>query len=327
MFRCAYMVNVFRYKGNPIIKPNKDNPWEAQATFNGCAIKDNNRFHIVYRAMGHVDSYHGMGMDLSTIGYAKSKDGFNFTDRRQLIKPEQGWETYGCEDLRITKMDGKFFIFYTSLSTWPPTAGGIKLAVAVTKDFQNIERHPVTFFNSKAMAMFPKRIGGELAAILTVHTDIPPSKICIATFDNEEQIWSRPFWEEWYSRLGEHIIPLSRSDVDQIEIGAPPVKTKYGWLLIYSYIKNYRAPPPTFGIETVLLDLTDPRKIIGRLETPLLTPKTEYEIYGNVPNIVFPSGALVYDGKLFVYYGGADTTCCVATADLEELLEKIVRSV
>ena len=106
-----------------------------------------------------------------------------------------------------------------------------------------------------------------------------------------------------------------------MEIGAPPVRTKHGWLLIYSYIKNYLSPPAKFGIETVLLDLKDPSKVVARLEDPLLTPKAEYELYGNVPNIVFPSGALINDGKLFIYYGAADTTCCVATCDLEALFD------
>jgi predicted GH43/DUF377 family glycosyl hydrolase len=176
------------------------------------------------------------------------------------------------------------------------------------------------------MAMFPEKIGGKFGALLTAHTDLPPSKICYAAFDKEEHIWSNEYWKEWYSRLGNHIVPLSRNEVDQVEIGAPPVKTKEGWIVIYSYIKNYRVPPPTFGIETVLLDLKDPTEVIGRLSTPLLVPKTEYELYGNVPNIVFPSGALVHDGKLFIYYGGADTTCCVATTDLKELLEEILNS-
>ena len=315
------MVNVFRYKDNPIIKPNKDNLWEADATFNGCTIRDRDKFHIVYRSMGYNPSYRGMGINLSTIGYATGNDGFNFTARRLLVKPEFGWEMFGCEDPRITKLDGKFYIFYTTLSTWPPTAGGIRVGVAVTKDFKEIKKYGVTFFNSKAMAMFPEKINGKIAAVVTVHTDLPPSKICMATFDKEEQIWSYNFWKDWYSRWEEKALPLSRSPVDQVEIGAPPVRTKHGWLLIYSYIKNYLSPPAKFGIETVLLDLKDPSKVVARLEDPLLTPKAEYELYGNVPNIVFPSGALINDGKLFIYYGAADTTCCVATCDLEALFD------
>jgi len=320
------MVHVFRHKGNPILKPNKDNQWESQATFNGCVVKDNGKFHIVYRAMYYHPSYRGMEINLSTIGHATSEDGTNFENRRLLINPEFGWEMFGCEDPRITKLGRKYFIFYTCLSTYPPTPGGIKIGVAVTKNFKDMEKHSVTFFNSKAMAMFPEKIGGKIFGILTVHTDLPPSKICVVSFDKEEQIWLNTYWKDWYSRLDEHVVPLSRSGKDQVEIGAPPIKTKKGWLLIYSYIKNYLSPPPTFGIETVLLDLKDPSKIVGRYSEPLLVPREEYELYGNVPNIVFPSGALVHNGKLFIYYGAADTTCCLATCDLEELVEKVLNS-
>lgn len=70
-----------------------------------------------------------------------------------------------------------------------------------------------------------------------------------------------------------------------MEVGAPPIKTDTGWLIIYSYITNYQSQNKIFGIEAVLLDLNDPKKILGRTEKPLMVPEEEYELYGNVPNI------------------------------------------
>ncbi len=65
------------------------------------------------------------------------------------------WEKYGCEDPRVTFFEGNYYIFYTGLSTFPFNAQGIKVAVAVTKDFKTIdERHLVTPFNAKAMTLF-----------------------------------------------------------------------------------------------------------------------------------------------------------------------------
>ena len=110
------------------------------------------------------------------------------------------------------------------------------------------------------MALFPSKINGKMAAILSVNTDNPPSRIGIAIFDREDQVWSREYWENWYSSLDEHSIFLERSPKDHVEVGAPPVKTKHGWLIIYSYIQNYFSPPSTFGIEAVLLDLKNPKK-------------------------------------------------------------------
>jgi predicted GH43/DUF377 family glycosyl hydrolase len=73
-----------------------------------------------------------------------------------------------------------------------------------------------------------------------------------------------------------------------------------------------------------LLDLKNPSKIIRRIERPLFVPEMDYERYGNVSNIVFPSGALAQNENLLIYYGAADTTCCVASCNLKELLNEIV---
>ena len=124
------------------------------------------------------------------------------------------------------------------------------------------------------------------------------------------------YWKSWYSALNQNTIPLQRSPKDHVEAGAPPIKTKYGWLLIYSYIQNYLSPPAVFGIEAALLDLQDPQKIIARTDKPLMVPQETYEKYGKVPNIVFPTGAIVKDGTLSIYYGAADTRCAVATCKL-----------
>lgn len=317
------MAQVKRLK-NPILLPNKENDWEAQATFNGCVIRDRGKFHLVYRAISSPRSYLSQNMAISSIGYAISSDGIHFKNRRRLIKPEHEWEIFGCEDPRITKLNGKYFIFYTALSSYPLTPPGIKIGVAITRNFKEIkERHLVTFFNSKAMALFPKKINGKIVGILTVNTDLPPAKIGIAFFDREEQIWSQKYWENWLALLDANVISLQRTENDQVEVGAPPVETRHGWLLIYSYIKNYLSTPRTFGIEAVMLDFKNPLKIVGRTRKPFMVPQEDYELYGNVPNVIFPSGVIIENGKLFIYYGAADTTCCLAKCSLKSLLKEI----
>lgn len=298
---------------NPILQPDKNHDWEQNAAFNGCPVSDGKNIHFLYRAVSKDN--------VSSIGYALSIDGVHFTNRRQFILPEDDWERYGCEDPRVTKFEGSYYIFYTALSKYPFEADGIKIALAITKDFKTIEKHPVTPFNAKAMALFPERVNGKIAAILTVNTDRPPAHICIALFDKIEDIWSQEYWSKWYESLDEHILDLKRSIGDHLEVGSPPLKTIKGWLIIYSYIRNYTSPSPTFGIESMLLNLTDPTHIEGRTEKPLLTPREPYERFGIVPNIVFPSGALIRNKQVLLYYGAADTTCCVASTPLFELLK------
>ena len=314
-----------RSEENPILIPLTENDWEAEAVFNGCPVRSGRKIHFLYRAVSSPQIVSGIEMMVSSIGHAISTDGIHFKYRRQFIKPEYYWERFGCEDPRVTKLGGKFYIFYTALSTYPFCAEGISIGLAITRDFSKIEaKYPVTPFNSKAMALFPGRIGGKMVAVLTVNTDNPPAKIGLAFFDQEEQIWSPEYWEGWYTFLDDHVLLLQRTPNDHIEVGAPPIMTEFGWLLIYSYIQNYFSPPPIFGIEAVLLDLENPANIVARTEKPLLVPQAVYEKYGRVPNIIFPSGAFVKNKELSIYYGAADSTCAVATGKLSTLTNEML---
>jgi predicted GH43/DUF377 family glycosyl hydrolase len=54
-------------------------------------------------------------------------------------------------------------------------------------------------------------------------------------------------------------------------------------------------------------------------------PEDIYERYGMVPNIVFPSGALLQkNGRVDIYYGAADTVCAKASLNLPDLLSAMV---
>ncbi|MBN1162465.1 hypothetical protein JXA34_01835 [Patescibacteria group bacterium] len=318
---------VERSERNPLLKPDSSKPWEAEAVFNGCPAKKGLTTYLLYRALSsaHYNNYAKTTMNLSTIGVAESWDGVHFKNRKQLIIPEEPWERFGCEDPRVTKIDNKYYIFYTALSRYPFNADGIKVGVAITKDFKKIqERHLVTPFNAKGMVLFPDKIGDRYWAILTANTDRPPSKISLASFDTESEMWSREYWEDWYKNLDTHTLTLTRRKQDHVEVGAPPIKTNHGWLLLYSYIKNYNTPVVLFTIEAVLLDLENPHKIIARTEMPLLTPDEYYERVGLVPNIVFPSGAMVKGDIIYLYYGATDTTICLTYIELSSLLDRML---
>jgi predicted GH43/DUF377 family glycosyl hydrolase len=317
------MATLLRSPENPILVPDSHADWEQEGAFNPSVVCVDGTYHMVYRALSAEKEQEGVKMHVSTIGYAKSTDGVHFTDHRQLIAPTEDWEKYGCEDPRITFMDGTFYIFYTALSVYPFAAYGIKLALATTTDFAHFEKKPVTTFNSKAMALFPEKINGKFATLLTINTDMPPAKICLATYEREEDITSPAYWTYWYDHANEHILPLLRDMRDQVELGAPPMKTEAGWLVIYSYIANYFSNDKTFGIEAILLDLDDPLTVIGRTQLPMLTPEAPYELEGSVPNVIFPSGALIHDDMLFVYYGAADTLGALATIHLHSLLDQL----
>ncbi|MDD4202541.1 MAG: hypothetical protein PHQ52_03650 [Candidatus Omnitrophica bacterium] len=314
---------------NPILTPLTQHPWETFATFNWAPVSSGDKkevIHCVYRAITEPVLIPKDSPYISSIGYAMSKDGINYYNRAQLIKPEFDWEQYGCEDPRVTKMNGKYFIFYTALSLYPFQYDGIKVACAITKDFKTIEsKHLVTPFNAKAMALFPAKINGKLAAILTVNTDNAKrtAKIAIAEFDKEEDIWNPVYWKTWYRNLAKHTLRIRRTITDHVEVGAAPIKTKYGWLLIYAHIQDYNTNQKIFGIEALLLDLKDPKKIIGRTHNPIFVPQETYEKYGQIPDVIFPSGALLRDQHIWIYYGAADTTSCIAEVRLDDLVNSM----
>ncbi|MFW6282710.1 MAG: hypothetical protein ACOC1P_01485, partial [Minisyncoccales bacterium] len=161
------MALVKRFKENPLISPTSDEKWQDFSTFNACPFKIEDKIHLLYRAMSKKTKKEGVELRISSIGHAVSEDGIHFEKRRQLIKPEKEWEKFGCEDPRVTKIGNKYYIFYTALSKYPFTAEGIKIGVAITEDFKKFKKYPVTTFNSKAMALFPEKINGKYAAVLS----------------------------------------------------------------------------------------------------------------------------------------------------------------
>ncbi|HUD11656.1 MAG TPA: hypothetical protein VMS08_04565 [Candidatus Saccharimonadia bacterium] len=315
------MFTVTRDPKNPLITPDLAVPWLAEATFNPSPVMKNGALNLLFRAASHPSLYESQDVELSTIGIVSSEDGHTFDAPKQLIVPSQPWDKYGCEDPRVTKIGDTYYIFYTALGGFPFGPDNIKVAVATSKDLKTIDqKHLITPFNAKAMALFPERVNGKLRAILTVNSDLPPSKIAIAEFDSVEDMWSPYYWDTWYRNVDKHTLNLKRGDSDHVEVGAPPIWTSEGWLLIYSHIQNYFTEEKVFGIEAALLDLEDPTKVLKRTIFPFMVPEEGYERYGRLPRIIFPSGAVRHGDRLTVYYGGTDTTCCRATLSFQALM-------
>jgi len=111
---------------------------------------------------------------------------------------------------------------------------------------------------------------------------------------------------------------------EKIGGSTPPLKTDEGWLVLYHGVEN--GGTGYYRVGAVLLDLEDPTKIIGRTKQPILEPEFDYEINGFYKGCVFPTGNVIVDNTLFVYYGGADKYVGVATCSLSELLDHLKQS-
>jgi predicted GH43/DUF377 family glycosyl hydrolase len=324
------MFIVKRSSQNPIIVPLRAFPFEAIGAFNPSVVHKDGTTHLFYRAMAEPDVLRTPHHGFSTVGYAAGCGDQDFDDRRQAIVPTESWDYYGCEDPRATFFEGKWYVFYTAIGGYPFGPDNIKAAVAIGDCPDELtEKHLVTPFNAKAATLFPERIDGDVVLLVTAHTDwtrdYPRPTIGIARAKNIEEFWNPAFWETWHASLSEHALPdVRRADTEHMEVAATPLKIPQGWLLIYSHIQDYYDEHRRiFGVEALLLDAADPRKIISQTAYPFMVPEESYERYGIVANIVFPSGASVHEDKLHIYYGAADTCCATATLSLTQLLESM----
>jgi predicted GH43/DUF377 family glycosyl hydrolase len=327
-----------RYEKNPILIPNEANWWESKAVFNCAILHYENKFHMLYRAIGEYERY------ISRIGYASSTDGYSFARSNHIaLEPTQGYEQYGIEDPRMVEIDNQVYITYVILSAYV-TDGAIveaSTALATTTDFLKYTRLGVITSkgsNNKDVVLFPEKMSQQQSSVLSLSS---------SSFNNTDRAAKYFFLHRPSSWIGskygvgkpsiwlgegnaltnfeKHTLLIKpEEDWEELKVGAgsPPIKTRKGWLVIYHGVsreKIYRAG-------AALLDLHDPSKIIGRTKTPILEPEEPYEKFGDVNNVVFPTGACVVDNdKLFVYYGAADKVCCLATADLNYLLDHILK--
>ncbi|MEJ2721872.1 MAG: glycosidase, partial [bacterium] len=113
--------------------------------------------------------------------------------------------------------------------------------------------------------------------------------------------------------------------------GPPPVKTRAGWLHVYHGVATHFGSSNIYQAGVVLLELDDPSIVVARGRNNILEPREPYELIGQVPNVVFPTGMIVesYDAdgfarpqsRVLLYYGAADTCVCLATSTVQELID------
>jgi predicted GH43/DUF377 family glycosyl hydrolase len=301
---------------NPILTPIAEHNWESKYVLNCGAIRVKGNVYIFYRAVGEDG--------VSRIGLAISKNGLQVDERlpEPVFGPAHESEKMGCEDPRLIAIEGRVYMLYTAYDGITPQIALASIAEddLIQQRWQHWHRHGLVFpgFTNKNAVLFPERFNGMLA----MYHRIAPS------------IWvtfSSTFDTPW-PREGHKLIMGSRSgmmwDAVKIGSGAPPLKTRFGWLLIYhgvDYGFRYR-------LGVFLTSLDDPAKLIYRSPNSILEPEKSYEIGVSgqswVPNVVFTCGAvsaidkdiLDEDDEILVYYGGADTVIGVASARVADLI-------
>ncbi|MES3032127.1 MAG: hypothetical protein V4699_02715 [Patescibacteria group bacterium] len=328
--RRVTVLELKRSKKNPIIEPTSHRYWESKATFNPTALLHDGKVHIIYRAIGDSDN--------SVLGYAGSHDGFTISDNfsnpvyfhfigrdKDKSLPSisyssgGGWGG-GCEDPRLTLIGDKAYMLYTAFDGW----GSVRIALTFISLDDFIAKRwnwkePVLISPPgeihKNWVLFPEKIKGQYAIL---HSLSP--KIMIDYLDSLDELDGDNFIYSVHQ--GSHL--WGERDRMIRGVGPSPLKTKYGWLVLYHRMEKHDSH--RYKLWAMILDMKDPTKILYNSSQPILEPDEWYENEGYKGGVVYSCGAVIKDGQLFVYYGGADKVSAVATANLDRFLEELVHS-
>lgn len=287
-----------RFEENPILMPKPENPWESKYVFNPAMFKLDDRIHYIYRAMGEDM--------VSRLGYASSRDGFNIDERldEPIFEPVNHIEKKGCEDPRVTVMDGQCFMTYTAYGEIPQ----IGITSIAAKDIKEKkwnwgERiYPFPSEVNKNAVIFPEKIDGNYVMLHRIEPDIH-----IAYSED---------LENWFNSK---ILMRAREDSwDSLKIGAagPPIGIDEGWLQIYHGVDGNKV----YRLGAAILERNKPECIKYRTEGFFIEPEKHYECEGFVNNVVFSCGSVMHKGKVLISYGCADTVIGVSAYTLDEIL-------
>ncbi len=296
-----------RHDDNPILTA-ADIPYPANSVFNAAAAMVDGETLLLLR----VEDHRG----LSHLTVARSADGRGDwrVDRSPTLPadpvghPEELW---GIEDPRITWMEelGAYLVAYTAYS-----AAGPLVSLATTRDFVTFERMgPVTMPENKDAALFPVRFDGRYAMLNRPSPSMPVGAHVWISFSPDLLHW------------GDHqiLLPCRKGgwwDANKIGLSPPPLLTDEGWLLMYHGVRQTIAGG-IYRLGLALLDRDDPAKVLRRADEWVFGPEEPYERYGDVGDVVFPCGWVLDGDELRVYYGAADSSMALATAQLPEVLE------
>jgi len=258
---------------------------------------------------------------------AESENGRDFDLRKGIVHIEgldaEAEGIHHVFDPRITRIDDTWYVMFAV-----DTDTVCRVGVARTTDFERFElvgiesgpdvRNGVLFpicRNGKFLRLDrPNRI--QLA-------DGPTTGDEIVLSESEDLV-------HWQA-LGPVLRGRPRLWDERIGAGPPPLRTRRGWLIVYHGVATHFSGTNIYQAGAAVLDLEDPRRVIARTRDNILEPRKLYELVGQVPNVVFPSGWIVddfdedgfatEDGRVLLYYGAADTSVCLANSTVGRLLD------
>jgi predicted GH43/DUF377 family glycosyl hydrolase len=301
-----------RHPANPILSA-EDWPYPVNAVFNPAAALVDGTTVLLAR----VEDRRG----ISHLTVARSADGVSdwSIDPEPLLAPNgDASEQWGFEDARVVWVDELDCWVITCTVYGPP---GPAVFLATTTDFKSVERRGIIRQpDDKNAALLPYRLEGRWVLFHRPKTQYEGGHGEIALSRSNDLVnWSArekvlgPREGAWWDSL-------------RIGLGPPPLRTEDGWLVVYHGVKEM-VGGELYRVGLALLDLNNPTRVLRRLPNWVLAPTAPYERTGDVPNVVFPCG-LLHDqasDELRLYYGAADSTICLASGRLRNVLDALRR--
>jgi len=292
---------------------------DVSSVFNPGAIKFLDKYILLLRVQNRGRETY--------ILKAESSNGFEFNVDNKIVDfrgigniREQIYHIY---DARITKIENDYFIMFAM-----DMEAGCQLGLARTNDFERYEfLGIVSTGDIRNGVLFPEKINGKYMRFDRPNkvqlAEGPSSGNTICLSESEDLL----AWRTTASVMSGRFHYWD----ENIGSGPPPVKTKEGWLHIYHGVATHFASSNIYQAGVSLHDLNDPSKVLSRGRYNILEPREQYELTGQVQNVVFPSGMIVEkydnegfaftDSEVLVYYGAADTVVGVATSTIAKLIE------
>jgi beta-1,2-mannobiose phosphorylase / 1,2-beta-oligomannan phosphorylase len=323
--------------------------FENEGVLNPAAIKEDQLVHLFYRAVS-IGNH-------SSIGYCRLDGPLSilFREEKPVLVPEFDYESQGLEDPRIVKIDEIYYLTYTAfdgvnalgcLATSTDLVHFEKKGIIVPKisyeEFNALAEtndtiHEKYFrFNQhngilekdgikmlvwdKNVIFFPRKINGKFYFMHRIRPEIQVvvgiEKLSDLTPD---------YWRDYFLKYNDYVLlsPQHDHEISYVGGGCPPIETSLGWLLIYHGVKD-SLEGYVYSACAALFDLENPQIEIARLPYPLFKPEFDWELRGEVNNVCFPTGAVVFEDTLYIYYGAADEQIACASLQLSALLKELL---
>lgn len=294
---------VARHESNPLLTP-EDMPFPCYSVMNSGAVMFDGKVLLLMR-VEYCDrkTYFHVATSRNGVDFDVNPEPINYP----LSATEKSFGEAHRFDMRITPIDGAYWVCHAASLK----GTGCCIGMARTEDFVNFEPLPYLSEPSNRNAvLFPEKING-LYARLDRPQDISGKGAIWVSYSPDLMFWGRSMplnlsFNKWRAR--------------KMGAGAVPVKTGKGWLEIY-HATSRTCSSENYFLGAALLDLDDPSKVVAAPDDFILAAEKDYECIGQTPNVVFTGGAVVMpDGKLNIYYGGADTRMCLAQSTVEEMV-------